>query len=319
MTMNRTSRLRRALAWAWRGQQLREARQLLLAPRERRLLEEAKSCQTLAWRALAGLEPLPAYAREAVARPLLLAALEKCRALLQPAPANVFDIFEDASWQVRFTEAGVPPEHQPHVKNWLSAAEHSASPAGTGRRALLLMNAVVERLEQPNRSIRGVYWHRVRVLVAAALLISVTAFGVGWIFATPEGPDLAEGKPWQASSAYPGYTATGLKPKNPSAGAFFCTNEDVEPWLKIDLRRSQQIGGATVVNRGDCCVERAPPLIIELSSDGQQWREVARTTDKFRTWKVSFKPSQARYVRLRSLRRTFLHLKDVRIHPPAAD
>jgi hypothetical protein len=131
------------------------------------------------------------------------------------------------------------------------------------------------------------------------------------------GPDVGVGKTWRASSAYGGYVASGTKQAAYKDGAFFCTNEDVEPWWTIDLRRATAIESLTVVNRADCCIERAPPLVVELSTDGKNWKEVARTNEAFRTWRPSFGPTKARHVRLRSLRRTFLHLHDVRIH--AAD
>ena len=85
----------------------------------------------------------------------------------------------------------------------------------------------------------------------------------------------------------------------------------------VDLQTVKRIGRVTVVNRSDCCLERAHPLVIEVSTDGTSWKEVARRTELFRTWRATFGVQQSRYVRLRALRRTHLHFKDVRVLGPA--
>jgi hypothetical protein len=128
---------------------------------------------------------------------------------------------------------------------------------------------------------------------------------------------LGVGKPWHSSSSYPGFPGSGVKVARPQEVAFFSTNDEVNPWWSIDLQAPQLLGSVTVVNRTDCCPDRAVPVVIEVSPDGQTWREVSRRTETFRTWSPSFKPTKARYLRLRALRRTLLHFKDVRIHAPA--
>jgi hypothetical protein len=201
------------------------------------------------------------------------------------------------------------------VKRWLLGPSDDTT-HDAGRQALFALNIVLSSLRETDEAIRRLRWRRLGLLSAIVVLAAALALAVVLIIKPSSGPDLAEGKPWQASSSYPGYTVSGLKPKNPTEGAFFCTKEDVEPWWRVDLQGTKSIASATVVNRGDCCVERAPPLVIEVSTDGQKWREVSRTTEAFRTWSPTFKATNARYVRLRSLRKTYLHLKDVRIHPP---
>ena len=68
-----------------------------------------------------------------------------------------------------------------------------------------------------------------------------------------------------------------------------------------------------VLNRDDCCAERAIPLVVEVSLDRHGWHEVARRKDQFEDWTAKFSPVSARYVRLRVPRRSILHLKSVRI------
>jgi hypothetical protein len=130
-----------------------------------------------------------------------------------------------------------------------------------------------------------------------------------------QGPDLLLGKPWTASSK-----AFDCKPKEMECGGarsamFFHTTEEEKPWLEFDMGAVQSFSRIEVVNREDCCPERAVPLIVEVSDDKAKWREVARRTDTFREWETTIKPTAARYVRLRVDRRTSFHLIRVTLRP----
>jgi hypothetical protein len=59
--------------------------------------------------------------------------------------------------------------------------------------------------------------------------------------------------------------------------------------------------------------DRAVPLIVETSVDHNTWTEVARRNDDFDSWKATFPAARVRWVRLRVPRRTYLHLRGVRI------
>jgi hypothetical protein len=70
-----------------------------------------------------------------------------------------------------------------------------------------------------------------------------------------------------------------------------------------------------ITNRTDCCLERSVPLVVETSPDDKTWREVARRDAQFTTWGDSFPPDPAvRYLRVRVLRPSMLHLASVKIH-----
>jgi hypothetical protein len=123
-----------------------------------------------------------------------------------------------------------------------------------------------------------------------------------------QGPDLLSGKPWVASSK-----AYECHPKDMECGGarsamFFHTTEEDKPWVEFDLGSAQSFTRLEVVNREDCCPERAVPLIVEVSDDKAKWREIARRTDNFREWETTVAPTKARYVRLRVDRRTSFHL-----------
>jgi hypothetical protein len=156
-------------------------------------------------------------------------------------------------------------------------------------------------------------WVRVGVLVflvAAALFTSTLM-----LRRSLQGPDLALGKPWRASSK-----AFECHPKDMECGGarsamFFHTAEEEQPWVEIDLGSPQTFGRVEVVNREDCCLERAAPLIVEISDDRIKFREIARNKDTFREWEATFTPVKARYVRFRVDRRSTLHLIRVTVRP----
>lgn len=150
-------------------------------------------------------------------------------------------------------------------------------------------------------------------------LAALTAIVAGALLVVPElwqaRRDLALGKPWVASSTWGGGCDSPLQ-DCPGDGTYFIhTQTENEPWLEFDLQSSKTISGAQVINRTDCCIERIVPLVLEVSTDHKQWREVVRSTQPFREWKPSFSPVSARWVRLRIPKYGLLHLKRVRIFP----
>jgi hypothetical protein len=93
--------------------------------------------------------------------------------------------------------------------------------------------------------------------------------------------------------------------------AFFHTQEEDSPWIEYDLGQPTVLHRIEVANRSDCCGERTLPLIVELSTDQNNWQEVARVTEPFNVWRGSLDQRTARYVRLRVARRSSLHLARV--------
>jgi hypothetical protein len=159
-----------------------------------------------------------------------------------------------------------------------------------------------------SRSLR-VLGFGVLVAVLGVMLVLVPA----WLTARS---DLAAGKPWQASSLYWERGCESPLQDCPGDKAYFMhTNQENDPWLEIDLKSTQKMSKAEVINRTDCCIDRVVPLVLEVSSDQKTWREVARSTAPFHEWKPTFAPVSARWVRLRVPRYSMLHLKRVRIFP----
>jgi F5/8 type C domain len=131
--------------------------------------------------------------------------------------------------------------------------------------------------------------------------------------------DLAAGKKWTASSKQEIWADSGKITDEPGNAILFHTKEDDSPWLMIDLETPTSVASVDILNRQDCCGERAIPLVVELSNDGKTWREVARRDELFTQWKAAFSAQDARYVRLRVPRKTYLHLQGIGIHGPGGD
>jgi hypothetical protein len=156
-------------------------------------------------------------------------------------------------------------------------------------------------------------WTRLRRLALVGILaLGLLAAGARAVQAA-HGADLAVGKKWRTSSAQT--AASGTVPKSSSADYFFHTKEEPSPWFEIDLGSPMKVGSVTMENRRDCCFARALPVIVEVSDDAKAFREVAKTTEEFRSTRVSFPSTTARYVRLRVPHRSFLHLASVGVFP----
>jgi hypothetical protein len=114
-------------------------------------------------------------------------------------------------------------------------------------------------------------------------------------------PDLLADAHWQASSAYRVYLAPTM---------FFHTEEEASPSLTYVLSGSSDMSELAVRN-SDEYPERAVPLIAEVSVDGASYHEVARTSSAFKWWRPRFPRQKVRHLRLRALKSTWLHLREV--------
>ena len=125
------------------------------------------------------------------------------------------------------------------------------------------------------------------------------------------GPDLAADKPWTASSAAIQCVPAKHNCGGLHSGVFVHTKLENEPWLRLDLGAEHELERIELQNRTDCCQDRAVPVIVELSKDGTRFHTVARRDETFDVWHTRFKPERARYVRIRVLKLTALHLERV--------
>jgi hypothetical protein len=155
-----------------------------------------------------------------------------------------------------------------------------------------------------------------RSMRAVALVLAACALALGaklLIERISYTPSLTSGKSWVASSRVMPCDAKTKNCGGGQAGVFFHTEIERSPWLQFDLGVEETIGKVDVLNREDCCTERAIPLLIEVSQDAASWRAVAQQAEPFTEWEARFAPVTARYVRLRVNRRSTLHLERVAI------
>jgi hypothetical protein len=155
----------------------------------------------------------------------------------------------------------------------------------------------------------------VRIVLAVALLAAIIVGPVIGLRRWLRGPNLALGATATASSHYSGYSSAAGAVDGVTYATGFHTQEEDQPWLKIDLGTARTIRQVVVVNRSEYG-ERAVPLLIETSMDGHAYAQVASTDKTFGTWSASFAPTQARFVRLKATRRTLLHLNEVEVYGP---
>lgn len=170
-----------------------------------------------------------------------------------------------------------------------------------------------EGLEVRRKS-RG--WQQPLELVVPGLVAIIVSVA-GYVLAQRalEPVDLAEGKPWAASSAWAICTPQAGRCGPVTSRILFHTKDDDSPWFRIDLGVPTTLSGATIINRSDDAPERAVPLLIEVGDDGVTYREVARRESQFSIWRASFPSVSARFVRVRVPRKTWLHLEAVKLHP----
>lgn len=177
-----------------------------------------------------------------------------------------------------------------------------------------LAHALCDAMDPRRHRIPRLWGERiVRTGLAAALAIAlVVAAPVVDVLRRPE---LALGARWTASSAamYFGTEGQGFAPPREGPLVFVHTAQESSPWVRFDLGAAKALRNVITYNRWDCCVERAVPLVVELSLDGEHYWEAATRRDPFYVWSATFAAQRARYVRLRVLGPSTLHLTRVEI------
>lgn len=305
---------RRIFEWIFRPAALREARAGLRAPDDPReaAARQARLLLEVARRTAEPAESLPAGAQPAVLlglyRDAIYWALAARRADRDPAPADLRALWDASNPQLG---AASPPDNEE------SAALRRAllddyTPRGLdvsakdAARARAFAEALVWDMDAPRRRVGQVFAQRwLRVALAGAVLLALLIAARAWMV----GPNLAAGRPYRLSSTFSGWA--GCLANNGCSGLMFHTETENDPWIEIDLGAPKKVSRVEVINRGDCCADRAVPLVAEVSTDRLKWTQVARREEPFGTWKASFPAHVARYVRLRATRHTVLHLQGV--------
>ena len=152
------------------------------------------------------------------------------------------------------------------------------------------------------------------VLVALRALVGSFVLGADWL---EQRNELARDKAWHTSSTGANACNSPAQFCDDSPDFFFHTAEERNPWIEIDLGAPTTFSAVRIINRRDCCRERATPLIIESSDDQKSWKELSRHEGSFSSFKARFPSVKARYLRVRipPPKLTNLHLAAIRVLP----
>jgi hypothetical protein len=101
----------------------------------------------------------------------------------------------------------------------------------------------------------------------------------------------------------------------------FHTNLENDPWWQIDLKRPMALDQVHIYNRCDHTSDRASRLLVLLSDDGDQWKQVYQHdgtvfcgyTDG-KPLAINLRGNTARYVRIQLPGNTCLHLDEVEVY-----
>ena len=334
---------KRVREWFWRGDALAEQRLALPEPSARvtTLAQRARSSADLALD-FADLARSSEVAHRAVTPTASLESLAAARtmelywqsiywalsALAAHSDPSAGQSYSEATWDTLdeqlLTRAATSAERVADVRSSLRGgsfvyfAELSTSEQTVLSGELAkLSTLLIEILDRRAQALHAVFFQRVSRLLLLFVLFLVVCAGVVWERKTRDvRHDLAEGKAWRASSKFENLGCTSPNQEcTESPSLFFCTAEEKDPWIEFDLDSSKEISAVQADNRIDCCQDRAFPLIVEVSENHKHWKTVARRDSDFTTWRASFAPVKARWVRLRAQKVTFLHLSRVRILP----
>jgi len=324
--------LRRAWQWFWRGDALVEVMRtsVVTSPRTRELYRRARLADELGRRTLdatLGRRPLHAahaaeFFRQAVT--WILCALDEAGEA-KNGPQSPATLEELWAGPARGQLAGVIGD--PLV---LSAAEplvlggsfvrYAELPEPERRETAQSLRVFVRRLfaavEVEQARFDKIYRRRALhvglVLFAAVALFMLLTIGSE---RQERRRDLAAGRPWKASSHLMGGCTSPAQSCTESPLFFFHTQEDERPWIVIDLGTKARFSSVRIQNRIDCCPDRGLPLVVEVSNDQKKWKQVARRNDEYDVWKPQFEPQTARWVRVRAMTKTWLHLHSIRVLP----
>jgi hypothetical protein len=211
---------------------------------------------------------------------------------------------------------GLPPEVSPSQLKALVELHGTADvpPASmrTEESAALetAARALLDLARAPERALQGAFARRFFRVGASTLLVALVVLATGFALrGAVLPPNLAEGRPWRASSAYPRFSPeTGIV-EGRATRIFFHTERENQPWVEIDLGSPMSVARVDITNRRDFGRDRAVPLIIEGSLDGEAWTELGNIATPFVARTIEFDPRELRYVRARSTKRTMLHLE----------
>ncbi len=305
----------RILDWFWLSSRSRALRASIDGrARAEVLARRARLSDAVARQALAQPEPYEDGNPDAVVcelfRQSIHWSLEARRELSSPGESQSTPFSSDSEDTLRFARESV-------ARSFEDLAEQ-----GENEQAELMQKldqcarALLEPLPNAKLESRRLWTSRLLRIGTPCLVIALGVFAVKvGSDVLEDRRDLAQGRPWKTSSAHATFCTSPAQDCPEASNFFFHTLEQESPSIEFDLGEPKTISTVVVENRTDCCQDRALPLIVEVSENPGQWREVHRRAKEFETWRARFPATRARWVRLTVPRRTYFHLARVKILP----
>lgn len=336
------SRAKRIFEWFWRGAALAEKKRALgeLSARATVLAQRAHSSADLALNnaefarngevargALVASEPLESLAHASTSELYRQSSYWSLCALAASSDEHAGTSYDEAVWDTldeQLLTAAAPGERAEALRASLRAgsfvyfAELPVSEqAAISDELRKLAESLLAKVDQPTQAVQRVLQQRASRFALLLFAILLIFMGLVWIRKIREARnDLANGVAWRTSSKQASEgCASPAQECSESPHFFFHTEEEKDPWIEFDLGGVREVSTVQIDNRVDCCSDRAIPLFVETSEDHKKWKTVTRQEAEFKTWRATFSPVKARWVRLRAHKVTFLHLVRVRIFP----
>lgn len=165
------------------------------------------------------------------------------------------------------------------------------------------------------RSLTYVKATRIGRALGVPLAIAFILYAIAKAIFAP--PNLARGMPVSASALFPGTRAEGLVDGAHASSFGIHTAEGESPWVRVDLGGPAHVREVRVYNRADGWFEDCLPLVLEVSDDGQSYRELERRTSVFShtdPWTVRPSGVTTRFVRLRKAGRGYVALGELEVY-----
>jgi hypothetical protein len=317
----------RFLDWLLCRPGLAEARKAAeRTPHEKVMTERAASALTAANH----IAEVPHSAEMGTARHATVLALEAVYWTFLSSRPDLVDADASALWEASaepIRELGLPERETKDLDRVLAMKRPAMDLAGLSENEQIQLSKTLLRVAESaisaaNRRQRAATVMALKRFARVALTLgSLVALVVSLVVLKPKPKlvdpnDLAVGKTWTTSSKMYDCDPVAGTCGGAATKILFHTNEEDKPWVEYDLGEPMAFKGVTVRNCQEVFFqERAVPLIVEVSDDGKTYREIARRDESFAVWQPDITPQRARFVRLRAMKRTYLHLEGVQIRP----